>query len=60
MSDKEFLEIVERELVRIENRIIERDAVNARFLAHQLLIHVRAQIGLPITGTPRNMETFDQ
>lgn len=56
----DLLTIVERELVRIEHRIIERNAVDARFLTHQILIHVRAMLDIPITGTPRNMETFDQ
>ena len=55
-----FLENVERELVRAQHRIIERDAVNAEFIIQQLLIHTRARIGLPITGTPKNMRTFDQ
>lgn len=56
----DFLEIVERELVRVQHRIIERNAVDAEFITGQLLIHVRARIGKPITGTPKNMRTFYQ
>lgn len=56
----DFLEIVERELVRVQHRIIERNAVDAEFITQQLLIHIRARIGMPITGTPRNMRTFDK